>query len=165
MEAMPSIRFSVSATTRPPRSHEKDGEHYHFLDLAAFKQAVVEDKLLEYEEVYPDCFYGTLRSEVERSTDQHPVLLDIDVVGALNVKEQYPDTCLALFIRPPSLEELERRLIMRGTETEESLAERVGKAAHELEYAKRFDHVVTNDDLSIAVDEVTHLVETFVGQG
>jgi len=164
MEEISSISFSVSATTRPARDHEVDGKHYHFLSVDAFQKAIAEDLLLEYEEVYTDCFYGTLRSEVESSSAQHPVLLDIDVVGAVNVKQQYSNRCLALFIRPPSIDELKRRLQERGTETEAFLKERIDKAEYEMTFAKHFDHIVTNGVLSDAVAEVVSLVRGFIEQ-
>ncbi len=162
IEAIPSIFFSVSATTRAPRAHEKSGEHYYFLSNEAFIAQKDAGLLLEYEEVYPGCWYGTLKSEIERSSKEAPVLLDIDVVGALNVKQQYADRCLAVFIKAPSLEALSARLKARGTETEESLALRIGKASHELTFERKFDHVVVNDDLEKASLEVISLVRNFL---
>jgi len=162
MAKQPSIRFSVSATTRPPREGESDGVHYHFLDSESFRAAIARNELLEFEEVYPDRFYGTLRSEVDRSSVDAPVLLDVDVVGALNVKEQYADQCLAVFVKAPSIEELERRLRGRGTETEESLRTRLDKAAYELSFESRFDQVIVNDDLDQAASELIDAVETFL---
>lgn len=164
MAAEPSIAFSVSATTREPRAHERSGEHYHFLSLAEFERLRAEHQLLEAEEVYAGCWYGTLRSEVEKSDRHSPVLLDIDVVGAVNVKAQYGTRCLAIFVQPPSLEVLAQRLIGRGTETEESLRDRIGKAEHELTYSGSFDHVVVNDDLEEASARVIALVRNFIDQ-
>lgn len=162
MAAIPGMFFSVSATTRRPRAHEKDGVHYHFMSARSFREAIGRNQLLEYEEVYPNCFYGTLRSEIERSSSNNAILLDVDVVGAISVKKQYKDRCLALFVKPPSIEELERRLLERGTETEESLAARLGKAKHELSFESAFDHVVVNDNLSAAIEETISLVSEFV---
>ncbi len=162
MDAVPSVSFSVSATTRPARSHEIDGVHYHFMSLPDFERHLADGRLLESEEVYPGCWYGTLLSVVEKSHKEAPILLDIDVVGALRVKEHYRERCLALFISPPSAEELESRLRARGTESEKSLAERSSKARYELTFADSFDHVVVNDDLETAVKAVIDLVSDFI---
>jgi len=164
MTALPAVSFSVSATTRPARAHEVDGVHYHFLSLSRFERLRDEGALLESEEVYPGCWYGTLRSEVEKSDRESPVLLDIDVVGAVNVKEYYGKRCLAIFVQPPSLDILSQRLISRGTETEASLQARIGKAQHELTYASSFDEVVINDDLDEACSAVIDLVGRFIDQ-
>ena len=162
MEAEPSIRFSVSATTRPPRAGEEDGIHYHFLTPAAFREAILGNNLLEYEEVYPDRFYGTLRSEVDASSPDAPVLLDIDVQGAERVKKLFGDRAFTVFIRPPSVEELERRLRSRGTESEEGLAVRLERVRYELTFASRFDSVVVNDDLETATSALVTQVQTFL---
>ena len=164
LEERPSISFSVSATTRAPRAHEKSGVHYHFLDLLEFEKRRQRGELLESEEVYPGCWYGTLKSEVDKSSRHAPVLLDIDVMGAIRVKELYQDQCLAIFIRPPSLDELKNRLLARGTETDESLTERLGKASQELSFADSFDFVVVNDTLEKAVADVVGLVDGFTGR-
>ena len=164
LEERPSISFSVSATTRAPRAHEKYGVHYHFLDLLEFEKRRQRGELLESEEVYPGCWYGTLKSEVDKSSRHAPVLLDIDVMGAIRVKELYQDQCLAIFIRPPSLYELKNRLLARGTETDESLTERLGKASQELSFADSFDFVVVNDTLEKAVADVVGLVDCFTGR-
>ncbi len=162
IDAIPSVSFSVSATTRAPRESEVDGVHYHFIGGDAFKNAIARDELLEYEEVYPGCSYGTLRSEVDRSSPESPSLLDIDVVGALKVKEEFGAKCLALFVQAPSLEELRLRLQARGTESAESLTTRIEKAKHELTYAKRFDAVIVNDHLEKAATELIGLVRVFM---
>ena len=159
---MPQIRFSVSATTRPPHEGEVDGEAYHFLDEEAFRKAIAENRLLEYEEVYPGRFYGTLRSEVDASSANQPVLLDVDVVGALNVKKQYGRQCLAVFVRAPDMETLEKRLRGRGTEDEASLRARLDKAAFEMSFESSFDHSVINDDLDVAAAELIALTRSFV---
>ncbi len=159
MKRLPQITFSVSATTRKPRPHERDGHDYHFLTAEAFQQAIRDGRLLEYEQVYPDCFYGTLYSEVEASDAEHPVLLDIDVNGALNVKERYGDAALAVFIATPSLDTLLQRLRERGTETDDSLQVRMTRARYELSHADRFDATVVNNDLEDALTALTHLVE------
>lgn len=162
MEAEPSIRFSVSATTRAPRAGERDGVHYRFLSSDAFRQAIAENELLEYEEVYPDCYYGTLRSEVMTSTPENPVLLDIDVQGAERVKSMFGDRVLTVFIAPPSVEVLERRLKQRGTESDAGLATRLARVRHELTYSNRFDSVVINDDLETATQLLLSRVRTFI---
>ncbi|NNF04235.1 MAG: guanylate kinase [Rhodothermales bacterium] len=162
LERVPSIRFSVSATTREPRDHETDGVHYHFMSAEEFEQARRDGRLLESEEVYPGRWYGTLRSEVENSDEDAPVLLDIDVVGAQNVKELYGENVLSVFIRPPSLDVLRGRLSARQTETEESLLERIERARMEIQRADRFDAAVLNDDLDEATEEVVGLVREFL---
>lgn len=162
MERIPSIRFSVSATTRPPRAHETDGVHYHFMSADEFDRARRDGRLLESEEVYPGRWYGTLKSEVEDSSEDAPVLLDIDVVGAEHVKQLYGDRVLSIFIRPPSLEVLRNRLTARNTETDDSLTTRIERARMEIERAGRFDADVLNDDLEEATDEVVRLVREFL---
>ncbi|MFN3874639.1 MAG: guanylate kinase [Flavobacteriales bacterium] len=157
------LAFSVSATTRPKRPGEEDGRDYWFLRESEFRRRIAAGDFLEWEEVYPGRFYGTLREEVRRiqAAGMHPVF-DVDVEGALNLKREFGTDALALFIAPPSIEDLERRLRARGTESEESLARRVGKAAHELTYAPRFDRTVVNDDLPAACAEAETLVRRFL---
>lgn len=162
LEAMPAMQFSVSATTRAPRSHETDGEDYHFLTLEEFHARIETGDLLEYEEVYPDQFYGTLRSEVEDRAEETPVLLDIDVNGALNVKRIYGDDALVLFIAPPSVGELRRRLEGRGTENPKALKTRLDRAEEELMTADACDAVVVNDDLDAAVEETLTRIHQFL---
>jgi len=162
LEAMPEMQFSVSATTRPPRSDETDGEDYHFLSVDEFRARIENDQLLEYEEVYPNRFYGTLRSEVESKSRATPVLLDVDVNGALNVKDVYGDDALVLFVAPPSKEVLRNRLQGRGTEDEDTLADRLARADRELERAEAFDGVVVNDDLDTAVEETLTRIRQFL---
>jgi guanylate kinase len=162
LAAFPTMRFSVSATTRPRRSNEVHSVHYHFLTQSQFDQELLDGNLLESEEVYPGCWYGTLRSEVENSSATAPVLLDIDVQGALNVKSQYGEKAFILFVRPPSLVELEKRLRARGTETDVSLAERLARAAEELGYTDRFDTVIVNDILETAVSDAVLKVRSFL---
>ena len=162
LEAFPAMRFSVSATTRPRRAHEEHGVHYHFLSNTQFEQALLDGDLLEYEEVYEGCWYGTLRSEVERSSAEAPVLLDIDVKGALNVKKQFGDRAFIVFVKPPSIDELEVRLRARGTETDATLAARLARASEEMTYADRFDAVVVNDVLDDAIETATREVRWFL---
>jgi guanylate kinase len=163
LAAFPAMTFSVSATTRPRRANEQHGAHYYFITEDDFRALIAADGFIEYEEVYPGRFYGTLRTEVDRTTTTRPILLDIDVKGALNVKERYRDDALTIFIRPPSLEALAERLRNRDTETETTLRVRLDRARHELTYADRFDAVVVNDDLDHATAETIRLVREFLG--
>ena len=162
MEVLPQITFSVSATTRAPRDGETDGVDYHFLSEEEFTARIDAGELIEYEEVYPGRYYGTPRSEIEGRPADPPVLLDIDVKGAANVEKMMGDTALTLFIRPPSLEELERRLRNRNTESEEALLERLERARLELGYAEQCDYVVVNDKLEVAVAEALDLIRAFL---
>jgi len=157
------IRFSVSATTRPPRPGEQQGVDYHFLSPEAFRQKVDQGAFLEWEEFYNGTRYGTLRSDVENQRDKgYFVLLDIDVLGAGTIKRIYGAQALSIFIKPPSLEELERRLRERGTENEETLRSRLERAREELSYQNRFDCVVVNDDLETAYGELREHVLAFM---
>ncbi len=162
LAAFSEMTFSVSATTRERRPHEKHGVHYYFVSEDEFRELIAAGELIEHEEVYPGRFYGTLRSEVEQKAETTPLLLDIDVEGTLNVKRLYGDDALAIFIEPPSLEVLAERLRRRNTETETSLRHRLDRARRELTYADRFDAVVVNDDLTQAVDETIRLVRQFL---
>ena len=162
MQVMPEMQFSVSATTRPPREDETHGDDYFFLSEDEFRRRIDAGDLLEYEEVYPGRFYGTLRSEIEKKTQEGPVLLDIDVRGARNVKAHYGDDALALFIAPPSREALRDRLQGRGTESGDALKTRLNRAAMELEQAEHFDAVVVNDDLDAAVEETLQHIHQFL---
>lgn len=163
LKRFPALRFSVSATSRAMRPGEQDGKDYHFLSADEFKRYRDQGKFLEWEEVYPDQFYGTLMSEVERIWNEGGhVVFDVDVKGGLNIKRKFPERTLAVFVSPPSLEELENRLRKRGTETEESLEKRVGKAGKEMESAPLFDRIVVNDNLEKAIEETRLLVEKFL---
>ena len=159
------LAFSISATSRPPRGKEQDGIDYHFLSLENFKKKIEENAFVEYEEVYPNKFYGTLRSELESkwSTGQH-IIFDVDVVGGLNIKSQYPKQTLALFIQAPNLKILEQRLRSRGTENEILIQERLTKATIEMESALNFDAVIINDDLDKAKKEIIQRVQDFHDQ-
>lgn len=159
---LPEMQFSVSATTRPARPDETDGEDYHFLSTDEFRERIEAGDLLEYEEVYPGQFYGTLRSEIETKSEKGPVLLDIDVDGALNVKRIFGDDALVLFISPPSKDTLRKRLEGRGTEDEQSLADRLNRAEREMEKTNAFDAVVVNDDLDAAVEETLSQIHQFL---
>ena len=157
------LGFSISATSRSPRGQEVEGVDYYFLSQEAFQKKIEEDAFVEYEEVYNGAFYGTLRSEVERlwAEGKH-ALFDIDVVGGLNIKEQFPEETLAIFVQPPSLEELENRLRKRGTETEDKIQQRLDKSAKELIYSQDFDVILVNDNLNTAKQEVVRLVKQFL---
>lgn len=160
-----TIKFSVSATTRLPRKYEIDGKHYHFLSDADFDKKAGSQEFLEWEEFYGGKKYGTLRSEVDKKLNSgYFVLLDIEVKGAVNVKEIYGDESLALFIQPPSIDVLKQRLIDRGTEDDETLSLRLQRAEKELTYADRFDQVIINDDLDSAYEEVKKAVIKFMNQ-
>lgn len=164
MQWEPRLAFSVSATSRPRRAHEADGRDYFFMSAADFKQKVDNGELLEWQEVYPGRFYGTLRSEVERIQAAGRVpIFDVDVIGGLDLKRSMGDDALAIFVAPPSMEVLEYRLRMRGTETPESLRERIGKAGIEMAQAPQFDLTIVNDDLARACDEARGHLQRFLG--
>jgi guanylate kinase len=162
MEAIPELQFSVSATTRAPRPDETHGEDYFFVSDSDFREYIESGKLLEYEEVYSGKLYGTLRSEVERVAEEAPVLLDIDVKGALNVKRIFGDEALVIFIAPPSMEVLAERLRGRGTEQATDVEERLARAEMEMDAADRCDRVVINDVLDEAVAETLEAVHQFL---
>lgn len=158
------MTFSVSATNRKPRSGEVDGVHYHFLSTADFQDHIAAGDFLEYEEVYPGRFYGTLKTEINRALDAGKnIVLDIDVKGGINVKNIYGDRALSLFIQPPSVEELRRRLENRGTESREVIDERIARAEFELSLAPKFDKIVVNDDLDTAVRDAEDIIVNFIG--
>jgi guanylate kinase len=163
LKTYPQLRFSVSATTRPKRDKETDGVDYHFLSVDEFKKRIAEDEFLEWEEVYKDRFYGTLKSEVEHiGKNGKVVLFDVDVEGGLNIKKHLNEKLLTVFVQPPSLDELHRRLSQRQTETAQSLQTRIEKSDKEMEYANRFDHVIINDDLEKAKQQAHKFVEDFL---
>lgn len=157
------IKFSTSATTRGPRNGEVHGEDYFFISREEFDRLIENDGFLEWEEFYNGARYGTLRSEVDKLIESgYFPLLDIEVKGALNVKQMYGTRCVSIFIRPPSLEELKKRLINRNTENEQSLELRLQRAKEELKYADAFDYVVVNDDLETAYRQVKKIIKTFI---
>lgn len=157
------LQFSVSATNRHPREGEVDGVNYHFLTDQQFRDLIAEGAFVEYEQVYPGRYYGTLRSEIQNRVDAgHNVILDIDVKGGVNVKKQFGDDAMSIFIAPPSLEELRRRLEGRGSEGPAEIAERVGRADFEMQYRGDYDHVVVNDTLPEAIAEVEKLMKDFI---
>lgn len=157
------MQFSVSATNRSPRPGEVDGVSYNFLTTETFKEKIAENAFVEWEEVYPGRYYGTLKSEIERTCKAgHNVILDIDVKGALNVKKIFGDKALTLFIQPPSVDELKKRLEARGTETTDSLNQRLSKAEYELSFAPQFDRTVVNDDLDTAITDTEAVIKDFL---
>ncbi len=163
MQHFPQLVFSVSAATRQPRGIEKDGVDYHFISTKAFQQKIQQNEFVEWEMVYEGKYYGTLKSELEKIWSQNKIpVLDIDVKGAIHVQQQFPQTSLSLFIQPPSVEELKKRLQSRGTETAESLAARINKASYELSFKEHFNKIVVNDELQKACTEATAIVKVFI---
>ncbi len=159
MRTYDNFELSISATSRAPRGQEQHGREYYFISAEEFKTLIAEDKLVEYEEVYPDHFYGTLRSEIERIQGAgHHVVFDVDVKGGLNLKRIFGDEALAVFIQPPSIEELQRRLEGRGTDSPEMIAKRVNKASIELEDAPYFDTIIVNDVLETAQQDLVRVL-------
>ncbi|GAP72310.1 guanylate kinase [Candidatus Symbiothrix dinenymphae] len=157
------LQFSVSATSRSPRGTEQEGVEYYFLSPDAFRARIAQGDFLEYEEVYPNRFYGTLHSEVQKKLDEGKnVILDVDVAGGLNIKKRYGEAALLIFIQPPSVEELERRLVSRGTDSEEVIRDRVAKATSELALADRYDVNIINDDLERAKKETLKIINKFI---
>ena len=158
-----SLYFSISCTSRAPRGEEKDGVEYFFLTPDAFKEKIANNEFLEYEEVYENRFYGTLKAQVERQREAgQNVVFDVDVKGGINIKNHYGDEALSLFIQPPSVEELRRRLEHRGTDTPEAIEQRLAKAGYEMTFAPQFDHVIVNDDLEKAKQETLRVVSDFL---
>ena len=159
------LRFSISATSRAPRGTEQNGVEYYFLTPDEFKARIAKGDFLEYEEVYTDKFYGTLKSEVERILNEGDnVIFDVDVVGGCNIKRFYGDKALSVFIQPPSIEELRKRLVGRGTDTPEVIESRIAKAEYELGFADKFDTVVINDDLETAKATALQVIQAFLAE-
>jgi guanylate kinase len=158
-----NLEFSVSATSRAPRPNETNGKDYYFLTEKEFKMKIENNEFLEWEEVYNGNYYGTLKSEVDRIRDLGKnVIFDVDVFGGLNIKKFYNDGALAIFVQPPSVEELRKRLVSRSTETEEKIQMRIAKAEHELSFANRFDVIITNNDLTLACREAEKVIREFI---
>jgi guanylate kinase len=159
----PQLSFSISAATRSPRNHEKNGVDYYFLSLDEFKQKIQQNEFAEWEMVYEGKYYGTLKEELERIwNDGRTPLLDIEVKGAIHLQAQYPRSTLSIFIEPPSVAELRRRLEMRGTETIESLRDRVNKASYELSFKHHFDKIIVNSELEKACQEADGIIKKFL---
>lgn len=160
-----NLAFSISATSRPPRGTERDGVEYFFLTPDEFRRRIANNEFLEYEEVYEDRFYGTLKSQVERQLEEgQNVVFDVDVVGGCNIKQFYGDRALSVFIQPPSIEELRKRLEGRGTDAQDVIESRLAKAAYELTFAPKFDRVIVNDDLETAKAEALRVITEFLNE-
>ena len=158
------LAFSVSGTSRAPRGTERNGVEYFFITPEEFRERISRDEFLEYEEVYADRFYGTLKQQVETQAARgENVVFDVDVKGGCNIKQYYGDRALSIFIQPPSIEELRHRLVGRATDASEVIEQRIERAAFELTFAPKFDRVVINDDLDRAVEETLRIVREFVG--
>ena len=163
LERFPQLRFSVSATTRKKRETETEGLDYYFLTVEEFKKKIADDQFVEWEEVYTNLFYGTLKSEVSRIwSNGKVVVFDVDVEGGVSIKKIYGDSLLAVFLKPLSVEVLRQRLKERNTESAESLATRIAKAEKELTYADKFDHVIVNDNLEHTLSKAEELVASFL---
>lgn len=157
------LEFSISACSRQPRANEIDGKDYYFLPIEDFRKKIKNQEFLEWEEVYKDHLYGTLKSEIQRIwNNNHAVIFDVDVVGGSNLKKIFGNKALSIFVMPPSLQVLEERLLKRGTETPESLKKRIEKAAYEMTFASNFDLQIINDQLEIAVLETKNAIEKFI---
>lgn len=165
MKEHPELRlaFSISCTSRQPRGTERDGVEYFFLTPAEFRHKIEAGEFLEYEEVYEDRFYGTLKSQVEtQAAKGENVVFDVDVKGGCNIKQHYGDRALSIFIQAPSIEELRRRLVARATDTPQAIEDRLAKASYEMTFAPRFDHVVINDNLEQAEQQTLQLIRDFL---
>jgi len=163
LKKIPVLSFSVSACSRDPRPNEIDGKDYHFLGVAGFQQAILNEELIEWEEVYTNNYYGTLRKEIERFwSEGKTVIFDVDVIGGLNLKKMFGDNALAIFVQPPSIDELEKRLRHRSTETEDKINQRMSKARTELAKATEFDIVLINDNLDQAILTASGIVDHFI---
>lgn len=165
MQEHPELKlyFSISCTSRAPRGTERNGVEYFFLTPEEFKDKIAKNEFLEYEEVYENRFYGTLKQQVERQREAgQNVVFDVDVKGGVNIKKFYGDEALSLFIQPPSVEELRKRLIGRATDTPEAIEQRLAKAEYELTFAPQFDSVIVNDDLEIAKQEALKTIKSFL---
>lgn len=161
----PELKFSVSAASRAPRGDEKNGVAYWFISADEFRKRIADNEFVEYEEVYPGSFYGTLKSEVERIWDNgDAIIFDVDVKGGVNLKKYFGDRALSVFIQAPSVEVLRQRLVSRATDSPEAIERRVAKAAEEMTYADKFDHIIVNDDLQKAYADAEKLVDDFMGQ-
>ena len=159
-----NMHFSISATSRAPRGTEQNGVEYFFLTPEEFRTKIENDEFLEYEEVYANRFYGTLKAQVEKQLEEgQNVVFDVDVKGGINIKKYYGDEALSLFIQPPSVDELRRRLEGRATDTAEAIEQRLAKAEYEMTFASQFDRIIVNDDLETAKQEALQVVKEFLG--
>lgn len=159
------LEFSISATCRAPRGEEKHGKEYYFFTVEEFRRKIGEDAFLEWEEVYPGCYYGTLKSELERIwTEGRTVVFDVDVVGGVNIKRIFGDRALSVFVKAPSVDTLRQRLLGRGTDSVQKIEERIAKAEYEMTFSGKFDVVVVNDELEKALVEAEEAVKVFLGK-
>jgi len=166
MQEHPELKlyFSISCTSRAPRGTEQNGVEYFFLTPEEFREKIAKNEFLEYEEVYENRFYGTLKQQVENQREAgQNVVFDVDVKGGVNIKKYYGDEALSLFIQPPSVDELRKRLVGRGTDTQEAIEQRLAKAEYELTFAPQFDRIIVNDDLETAKQEALQVVKDFLG--
>jgi len=165
LKTIPELIFSVSAATRERREFEEDGVDYYFISQLEFQQKIQHNEFVEWEMVYEGKYYGTLKSELERIWNMKKIpLLDIDIKGAIHVQQQHPQNCLTIFVEPPSVDELKKRLLSRGTETEESLRARISKASYEISFKHSFDKVIVNDHLERACKEAQETINEFIKQ-
>ena len=165
LKDIPELSFSVSASSREKRENEVHGKDYYFLGAEGFHKKIEQDAFLEWEQVYENQYYGTLRSEIERIwSEGKTVIFDVDVDGGLNIKKQYPKECLSIFIMPPSLEVLAERLIGRGSDSDESIKQRLYKAEEEISKSKLFDNIILNDNFKIACEQTNQVITNFINQ-
>lgn len=158
-----NLMFSVSATSRPPRNNEKNGKDYFFLSIEDFKQQIKNNNFVEWEEVYKNQFYGTLKNEVNRIWNLNKnIIFDVDVKGGISLKKEFSDKSISIFIKPPSIKELKNRLLNRGTETEASIKKRIEKAEYELTFINKFDNIIINDNLQTAILQTKQLIINFI---
>ena len=165
LQHFPQLAFSVSAATRPQRPDEEDGVDYYFMSLEEFQHKIQNQEFIEWEMVYEGRYYGTLKSELQRLRNNNKIpILDIDVKGAIHVQEQYPEQSLSIFVQPPSIEELKRRLEFRNTESPEALQDRLSKASYEISFRHHFNNIIVNDNLQNACEEARHIVSEFLSR-
>lgn len=165
LQHFPQLAFSVSAATRHQRPDEMNGVDYYFMSLEEFQHKIQNQEFIEWEMVYEGRYYGTLKSEIQRLRNSHKIpILDIDVKGAIHVQEQYPEQSLSIFVQPPSIEELKRRLEYRNTESPEALQDRLSKASYEISFRHHFNNIVVNDNLQNACEEARHIVSNFLSR-
>lgn len=165
LSVFPSMSFSISATSRARRNGEQDCKDYYFISSESFRNKINAGELLEWQEVYSGSYYGTLRSEVEKMLNEgKDVVFDVDVVGGLNIKREFGNRALSVFVCPPSVDVLEQRLRCRNTDSEETIRKRIAKAEHELSYAKKFDYIIVNTDLDVAKEEIVKRVKSFLNE-
>jgi guanylate kinase len=165
LSAIPELEFSISACSRTRREKETDGKDYYFISAGQFREKIENDEFIEWQEVYPGSYYGTLKTEMERIWSRGKIpIFDVDVFGGINLKKYFGEQALSVFIKPPSIEILEQRLRHRGTESEESLANRLNKVGKEMTYAGEFDRIMVNDEISSCCGKVTELIRNFLGR-